>query len=40
LNEGEIMADYFIAIDGQQQQGPFPAHELPGAGMRRIDGLV
>ena len=26
------MADYFIALDGQQQ-GPFPAHELPSRGM-------
>jgi TM2 domain-containing membrane protein YozV len=28
------MADYFMAIDGQQQQGPFPVHQLLARGMR------
>jgi TM2 domain-containing membrane protein YozV len=28
------MADYFLAIDGQQQQGPFPVHQLLARGMR------
>ena len=32
------MSDYFIAIDGQQQ-GPFPAVDLPARGMR-ADSMV
>jgi TM2 domain-containing membrane protein YozV len=28
------MADYFLAIDGQQQRGPFPLHQLLAMGMR------
>jgi TM2 domain-containing membrane protein YozV len=28
------MADYFLAIDGQQQRGPFPVHQLLAMGMR------